>query len=51
MATKIVLNKKNAKVWLWNLSIQSSDSNGKTKKLGIRISIDNLKNDFNSSNR
>ncbi|MFC6876010.1 hypothetical protein ACFQZF_08630 [Flavobacterium myungsuense] len=56
MATKIVLNKKNANDDFGILSIQSFNNGKKIKKsLGIRVSIDDFKyhfnSDFNSSNR
>ena len=49
MATKIVLNKKNAKDEYGILSIQSFNGNGKEKKsLGIRVSVDDFNDYFNS---
>jgi hypothetical protein len=49
MSTKIVLNKKNANDEFGILSIQSFDNGKKIKKsIGIRVTIDDFKNHFNS---
>ena len=49
MATKIVLNKKNAKDEYGILSIQSFNGNNKEKKsLGIRVSVEDFNDYFNS---